>query len=132
MVDPRAHRAIYGPVGKQFTILFVEDDRDVREVVVVLLREHGFRVLVADDGHEAIRLLVDHEADLLFTDVVMPGVNGFDLGLQARSIRPNLRVLYMTGYAEQARDKGIRYGKVLQKPVRADELLAEVTQVLGN
>jgi DNA-binding NtrC family response regulator len=60
----------------------------------------------------------------------MPGISGFDLGQQAKMIRPDLRVLYMTGYAEQAR--GIRYGKVLQKPIRADELLAEVTQALGS
>ena len=119
-------------MSRQFTILFAEDDRQVRESVIALLREHGFRVLVAENGYEAIRLLMEHHVDLLFTDVVMPGVNGFELGLQAKLIRPNLHVLYMTGYAEQARGKGIRYGKVLQKPVRADELLAEINQALAG
>ena len=119
-------------MDRQFTILFVEDDREIRGVVAALLLEHGFRVLVADDGYEAVRLLVEHQVDLLFSDVVMPDISGFDLGQQAKMMRPNLRVLYMTGYAEQARGRGIRYGKVLQKPIRADELLAEVTQALGN
>ena len=118
-------------MDRQFTVLFVEDDRQVRDAVVALLREHGFRVLVAEDGYEAIRLLDEYQVDLLFTDVVMPGISGFELGLQAKLIRPNLRVLYMTGYAERAAGKGIRYGKVLQKPVRADELLAEITQALA-
>ena len=118
-------------MDRQFTVLFVEDDPLLRDAAVALLREHGFRVLGAEDGDEAIRLLAEHQVDLLFTDVVMPGVSGFDLGLQAKLIRPNLRILYMTGYAEQAVGKGIRYGKVLQKPVRADELLAEITQALA-
>ena len=118
-------------MDRQFTVLFVEDDPLVRDAVVALLREHGFRVLGAEDGYEAIRLLVAHQMDLMVADLVMPGISGFELGMQAKLIRPNLRVLYMTGYAEQAAGKGIRYGKVLQKPVRADELLAEVTQALA-
>ena len=127
----KARCARYQCMGHQFTILFVEDDPLVRDVVVALLHEHGFRVLVAEDGYEAIRLLVEYQVDLLFTDVVMPGISGFELGLQAKLIRSNLRVLYITGYADQAAGKGIRYGKVLQKPVRADELLAEITRALA-
>src|SRR5258708_2265953 len=112
-------------MDRTFTILLAEDDLPIRRVVVEILREHGFKVLVAAGGDEAIRLLTEHQVDLLLTDVVMPGVNGFDLALHARSIRPALRLLYMTGYyAEQAADKGILYGSVIQKPLDAWQLLA--------
>ena len=115
----------------QFTILFAEDDTLVRNAVIELLRQHGFRALVAEDGYEAIRLLMEHPVDLLFTDVVMPGISGFELARQAKLIRPDLRVLYMTGHAEQEA-RGLRYGKLLLKPLRAAEILAEICQALAR
>lgn len=117
---------------RRFTVLFVEDDTAVRELVVGLLREHGFNVLMASDGYEAIRLLVEHAVDLIFTDVVMPGLNGFELAQQAKLMRPEIHVLYMTGYADQFAGRGLRYGKLLEKPVRPDALLSEVCQALAQ
>jgi CheY-like chemotaxis protein len=120
-------------MDRRFTILIAEDDLPIREVVVEVLREHGFRVLVADGADAALRVLIEHQVDLLLTDVVMPGVNGFDLALHAKSIRPDLRALYMTGYYdEQAADKGILYGRVIQKPFGAGELLAEIVHALAG
>ena len=120
-------------MDRQFTILLAEDNLPIREIVAEILREHGFRVLVAEGGDEALRLLTEHQVDLLLTDVVMPGSNGFDLALHAKSIRPKLRLLYMTGYYdEQAADKGILYGRVIQKPFEAGELLAQVVQALAG
>jgi CheY-like chemotaxis protein len=119
-------------MDRRFTTLIAEDDARVRDGVVALLREHGFVVLVAEDGDAALRLLVAHEVDLLLTDVAMPGINGFEIAQQAKSMRPGLRLLCMTGYAEEAADKGILYGKVIQKPFGAGQLLAEITQALAG
>jgi CheY-like chemotaxis protein len=118
-------------MAPQFTILFTEDDTLVRNAVIELLRQHGFRALVAEDGYAAIRLLMEHAVDLLFTDVVMPGISGYELARQARLLRPDLRVLYMTGHAEQE-SRGERYGKLLLKPLRAAEILSEVCQALAR
>jgi len=117
---------------RRFTVLFVEDDTAVCEFVVTLLRDHGFNVLTASDGYEAIRQLVEHAVDLVFTDIVMPGLNGFELAQQAKLMRPDIHVLYMTGYADQFADRGLRYGKLLEKPVRPDALLSEVCQALAS
>jgi len=118
-------------MAPQFTILLVEDDALVRDAVVELLRRHGFIAFVAEDGATALRLLAQHPVDLLFTDVAMPGMNGFELARQARQLRPELRVLYMTGQGAQE-GRGLRYGKLLQKPLRAAEILAEIVQALAG
>jgi DNA-binding response OmpR family regulator len=101
--------------------------------VAAILRQHGFTVLVAEDGYAAIRLLMEFPVDLMFTDVVMPGLNGFELAEQAKLIRPSLRVLYATAWGERLQDRGrVRYGKVLGKPLRAEELVAEIRRALAD
>lgn len=119
--------------SRRCTILFAEDDRPVRESVIEILRQHGFQVLMAKDGYEAIRVLMVNAVDLLFTDILLPGMSGFELAQRAKLIRPQLRVLYMTGHTGRAPgDDGPRYGKLLFKPLRAEELLAAVEETLAN
>jgi len=86
------------------TILLVEDDETVREIVVMLLTDMGCRVLIADSGPAALELFMSHpEIDLLFTDMQMPGgMTGMDLAARLRERLPELRVLYTSGYAPQA------------------------------
>ena len=103
-------------MDRRFTILIAEDDPRVRDGVVALLREHGFVVLVAEDGDAALRLLVAHEVDLLLTDVAMPGINGFETAQQAKSMRPGLRLLCMRGYAEEARTKAFSTARSFKSP----------------
>lgn len=117
-------------VGRRFTVLFVEDEALVRDSVAQLLETHGFNVLVAADAYEAIRILVERHVDVLFTDIVMPSLSGFELAQQAKLIRPHIAVLYTTGYADKARGYyGPRYGQLIEKPFRPEQLLAELRKV---
>jgi CheY-like chemotaxis protein len=114
------------------TILFVEDESALRDLASEVLSAKGFDVLVASDGYEAVRILTEHHVDLLVTDIIMPGMSGFDLAHQAKVMRPRLRVLYTTGYAEEVQHlHGIRYGKFLSKPIRIAELVSEVSEALA-
>jgi CheY-like chemotaxis protein len=118
------------------TLLVVEDDDDIRELVVSVLRAEGYSVLQAVNGGVATVLLDEDIAiDLLFTDIVMPGgPDGFELADRAKQRRPDLKVLYATGYAGLARarlDQPL-HGKILNKPYRLEEILAEVRRLLGR
>ncbi|HYO83157.1 MAG TPA: ATP-binding protein, partial [Bryobacteraceae bacterium] len=115
-------------------LLVTEDEDDVRRVVTGMLRTQGYRVLAASRGEEAIRIAAAEPAiDLLITDMVMPGMSGKELADRLRQIRPGLRVLFVSGYA----DTGIvQDGEVasdanfLQKPLRPEELAKKVREVL--
>jgi two-component system, cell cycle response regulator CpdR len=115
-----------------FTILFVEDDSSVRNVVVQMLSEKGFGVLTANDAYEAIRILADRHVDLIFTDIIIPGMDGVQLAKQAKLMRPGVKVLFATGYAQKAIEwDTMRHGRVLLKPLRAAEIIREVEALLA-
>jgi DNA-binding response OmpR family regulator len=83
-------------------VLLVEDEMLIRSVVADELREQGYEVIEAETGDEAAALLEHESFDLLLTDVRMPGkLDGIDLALRARRLRPKLPVLVVSGYAEQ-------------------------------
>jgi len=120
-------------MARRYTILVVEDETTVRDFLLALLAGHGFTVLSAGDAYEAIRVIAERHIDLLFTDIVMPGASGFELAAQAKLIRPNMKILYSTGFAEKAKGRdAVRYGKVLEKPVRADVLTEEIFRTLAS
>jgi DNA-binding response OmpR family regulator len=113
------------------TILLVDDDLELRDVVVAILTEPGYTVLTASDGYEALRTLVDRSVDLLITDVKMPGISGFELARQAKLMRPNLHVIYLSGQASGLDRKGPTYGVLVHKPLRAGELLEIIEREMG-
>lgn len=114
------------------TILFVEDESDLRSLVMGMLLAKGFRVFVAADGIEALHILHRHHVDLLFTDIVMPGIDGVQLLKHARLVQPDLKVLFTTGYVQRATERAAaRYGRVLFKPLRHTEILQEVEALVG-
>jgi nitrogen-specific signal transduction histidine kinase len=119
------------------TILVLEDDDDVRAASVEILRELGYRVIEAHDGPSALRLLERQaRVDLLFTDVVLPGgMTGAQVAARAREFRPDLRVLFTTGYARNAivhhgrLDRGVR---LITKPFTSSDLATKVRDVLDE
>ncbi|TAN33884.1 hybrid sensor histidine kinase/response regulator [bacterium] len=117
------------------TILVVEDADDVREVVERILTRNGYQVMVAPNGREALEAVRRHagDIDLVLTDVVMPFMQGKELAERIVALRPGIRVLFMSGYAQPAFGASgtLEPGVVLlEKPFTEPALLARVRQVL--
>ena len=118
------------------TILVVEDNPVIRALAVDVLREHGYLVLEARGGDEAIAACELCPAlNLLLTDVVMPGMNGPELARRLRATRPRLQVLFMSGYTEKTivqQDGAVPGLNFLEKPFRPEELLSKVAEALSK
>ena len=122
---------------KRENILVVEDDADLRTYVADVLRDLNYQVIAASSAQSALTILmqVQPSIDLMLTDVVMPGINGRELGKRATQIRPGLKVLYMTGYSSNAvvhqgrLDEGV---DLLEKPVSQANLALRVRQLLDR
>jgi two-component system cell cycle sensor histidine kinase/response regulator CckA len=118
------------------TILMVEDDELVRQISVLTLERQGYHVLVARDGAEALARAQEYQGPihLLITDVIMPRLSGQDLAASMRTSFPQLRVLYISGYADEGparRTVADPDAFFLQKPFIATALAAKVREVLG-
>jgi signal transduction histidine kinase/ActR/RegA family two-component response regulator len=117
-------------------ILVVEDDRRVRQLSVDALRELGYTVVHADDGETALRQLeATPRVDLLFTDIVMPGINGRELATIATRRHPEMRVLYTSGYVPNAVVHNATLGPfedLISKPFTIDQLARKVRQVFNR
>jgi two-component system, NtrC family, sensor kinase len=118
------------------SVLVVEDDTDVRGYVVETLASLGYKVFEAAEAEIALRLLDENPSvHLLLTDVVMPGMNGRKLAEEARLRRPDLKILYMTGYSRNAimhqgrLDIGV---DLLQKPISSEQLARAVHKMLDD
>jgi PAS domain S-box-containing protein len=122
------------PRGQGETILVVEDDATVRLILADVLEELGYNVLLASDARPAIPILQsDRRIDLLMSDVVLPHINGRKLAEIARASRPDLKVLFVTGYAENATFRGdfLDPGMdMLTKPFALDALGAKVRAMI--
>lgn len=124
-------------VGGTEHILVVEDDELVREHLIAQLKSLGYRITSATNGPEALeKLKQSSDIDLLFTDIVMPGgMNGRELADEAHKLHPALKVLFTSGYTEDAiihqgrLDRGIH---LLSKPYRRQDLAAKLRVVLHN
>ncbi|MGY2188319.1 response regulator [Pseudomonas sp. MAG733B] len=114
------------------TILVVEDDAIVRMLIVDVLEELEFNVLEADGGEQALKILndVDQHIDLMMTDVGLPIMDGRELAIEARKLRPALPILFASGYAESIDVPEGMY--LIGKPFSIDQLRDKVKGILGN
>ncbi|HEX6534444.1 MAG TPA: response regulator [Gemmatimonadaceae bacterium] len=122
-------------IGGSETVLVVEDDEALRNLLVRLLSEHGYRVLAAADAESAMTLARLHldEVRVIVTDVVMPGPSGRELADGVLALKPDLKVLYMSGYTGDALvHRGVPDPEraVLQKPFTTETLVRTLREVL--
>ena len=123
------------PRGSE-VVLLVEDEKGVRELAREYLEMSGYTVLEAENGHTALELAAMHAGPihLLMTDVVMPGISGRELADRVAQIRPGIKILYMSGYTDQA---VVHHGiletdaALLQKPFTLATLAAKLREILA-
>jgi two-component system cell cycle sensor histidine kinase/response regulator CckA len=116
------------------TVLVVEDERLVRDLIARNLGERGYGVLTAVNGAEALDVVSrgPEPIDLLLTDVVMPELGGPELAARLTAAQPSLKVVYMTGYAERAVAGELAPWPLLQKPFDVGALAATIREVLDD
>jgi CheY-like chemotaxis protein len=115
------------------SVLVVDDNADVLSAVCSMLHAAGYTVEKASDGTAALEIIERKAIDLLLTDVVMRGLNGFNLARMAVRRRPGIKVLYYSGFTEFTigPDEGAKFGKLLRKPLHPEDLHREVAQALA-
>jgi PAS domain S-box-containing protein len=116
------------------TILLVDDEEGVRKLVFAILKAHGYEVIEANNGQTALSAYEKnaHKIDMVLTDVVMPQMNGFELAERLAEVRPELKILYMSGYRDNpiGNSPGDSNRAFLHKPFTPDTLLHKVRQLL--
>jgi len=135
MTAGQGSEVVAAPLGHgEEVVLVVEDNEDVRSYSMMILTELGYSVLEAPDGDHALRILAsDERIDLLFTDVVLPGLSGRQIADKARELRADLKVLFTTGYSRNAivhhgrLDAGV---ELVSKPFTFEQLATRVRDVL--
>jgi CheY-like chemotaxis protein len=114
-----------------FTILVVDDEPDLREMVVDALTSHGFRAYAAVSPYHALQIVDAVRVDVLVTDIVMPGKTGVELAAEVKRLQPDVGVLFVTGYVPMSTEQAARrLGKTLIKPVLGPEIVREVIALL--
>lgn len=134
-----------GPAGgaplpftaKTRTVLVVEDDDDARATLAAMVTELGYRVVEAENGKSALPILQqERPVDILLSDVIMPGgMSGVDLAKAARKRRPDIRVLFVSGYVRMVIAQATRFDdslKLLNKPFSLTDLARELSALLPN
>jgi two-component system, cell cycle response regulator CpdR len=114
-------------------ILLAEDDDSLRGFLARALERAGYEVVACADGEEAAAVL-DQEWDLLLTDIVMPGMDGIEVARQAAARHPDLRIMFITGFAAVALAAGSQApagAKVLSKPIHLREIVSEVERMIA-
>jgi PAS domain S-box-containing protein len=120
------------PMGTE-TILLVEDEEPVRELVRRVLEDAGYEVLAAGLPSEAERLLAEAgHVDLLLSDVVMPEMSGYDLAARVREAHPEIRLMFMSGYAHSVPGAEQATGRLLKKPFAPEQLARAVRSTLDD
>lgn len=122
------------PLQSKRTILVVEDDQNVRSMILRHLSHGGYDVKTASDGMEGLNMLEQGSFDLVITDIVMPYVSGIGIVARVKSQNPRVPVIAITGYGEEPESLASesRADLVLSKPVKMAVLMGHIRRLLGN
>jgi len=114
-------------------LIVVDDDDEIRVLAKELLLDRGYHVITAQNGAEGLDQ-IQHEPQLtlMITDIRMPGIDGWELARRATDMRPNLKVLYITGYPGEETPDYAPPGPLLRKPWRAGEFYRSIEQLIGS
>jgi two-component system cell cycle sensor histidine kinase/response regulator CckA len=118
---------------EQTTVLLIDDEQSVRSIVLKILRRAKYNVIEAENGDAALKVAADHDGkiDIVITDMYMPGMRGPEVVTALSKIRPGLRALFMSGYADQDARTAVPEGaNFLHKPFSGQDLTAAVEAVL--
>jgi CheY-like chemotaxis protein len=121
--------------GRGESVLVVDDDEMLLELTTSSLRDAGYRTMAANSPEAALAMLRQgQEVDLLLTDVIMPNINGLELATCCREARPNLKVLYMSGYSDDILEKRVLRDELefLAKPFKLSVLQAKIRSLLDD
>ncbi|RYZ67535.1 MAG: response regulator, partial [Proteobacteria bacterium] len=126
----------YDQLGGTETVLVVEDDSQLRGIYQDLLQQNGYKVLLSENGKEALRLVQSGSSkiDLIVTDMVMPEMGGAELGENLISLRPDAKILFISGYSGDRVDTSItelKNTRYLQKPFNTQAMLAKIRELLA-
>jgi len=135
LFQPPEEKAYDAPVST--TVLVVEDERTVRELVVDILEAEGYKVLSAEDAEQALILAKSHDGPihLVVTDIVMPHVSGSELAAELLRLRPDMRIIFMSGYSDREIVRRTQSGapaNFVAKPFTPEELQRKVREVLKD
>lgn len=122
------------PDGRPISVLVVDDDEEAGKVAEAMLSESGITAFRVASAPEALAMLDDRpDIDVLFTDIVMPGIDGIILADMARQKFPKVRIVYCTGLLEVARSlPGIVHGETVQKPYGMEQLRDAVVRAIAR
>ena len=115
------------------TILVVDDETEIRRIVSILLKQEGYRALEASNGSEALTVLGQETPDLVLLDIIMPGMDGFEV---CQAIRENPRtasvpVIMLSAVSNQVHDSTIKVDDYVPKPFKARDLLSRIEALVG-
>ena len=113
------------------TVLIIDDEKSIRDVLVTFFAENGYDILTATDGGEGIALFTATPTDLVITDIVMPRVEGIGTIRQIRKLSKSVKIIAMTGYVDSYLTEAVTLGAddSIVKPFTSEELLAVIARV---
>ena len=120
---------------KKKAVLFIDDEKMVLEVGSLMLQKLGYSVLAVSKGHKAIKILKENKVAFVILDMLMPGMNGYEIYHQLKKIQPKIKVLLASGYTgdqSEERLESIGFDGYLQKPFNLKQLSEKIENIWAN